>query len=217
MLLRNPSSSSVPCSSPSSSLETVSPQLSATRSLSQHYSFSPVSSSSTLGFVSPSLVPQVSSYSLASPLTTATSSAASPSDTPQTSFRQQQQQPRMASSTSSFFLQETRQGGTPSSTACRAYKLTYGGEEAGEKEGRVALVTGASRGIGKAIADALAEGGVSHLLCVARQQVRRKREEKRRERGRKKQEKREEEKMREKRIDREERKERDTQGEKKRI
>lgn len=58
-------------------------------------------------------------------------------------------------------------------TRCFAYPLTFGGgpRGGGEGEGRVALVTGASRGIGLAIAKTLAKGGVETVLCVARDQA----------------------------------------------
>ncbi|KAL8455428.1 hypothetical protein Emag_000735 [Eimeria magna] len=56
---------------------------------------------------------------------------------------------------------------------CYSYPLTFGGgpRGGGEGEGRVALVTGASRGIGLAIAQTLAKGGVETVLCVARDQA----------------------------------------------
>ncbi|KAL8273440.1 hypothetical protein Esti_002627 [Eimeria stiedai] len=56
---------------------------------------------------------------------------------------------------------------------CYSYPLTFGGgaRGGGEGEGRVALVTGASRGIGLAIAKTLAKGGVETVLCVARDQA----------------------------------------------
>ncbi|KAL8430272.1 hypothetical protein Efla_004116 [Eimeria flavescens] len=56
---------------------------------------------------------------------------------------------------------------------CYSYPLTFGGgpQGGGEGEGRVALITGASRGIGLAIAKTLAKGGVETVLCVARDQA----------------------------------------------
>ncbi|CDJ64722.1 oxoacyl-ACP reductase, putative [Eimeria necatrix] len=58
-------------------------------------------------------------------------------------------------------------------TRCFAYPLTYGGgpNGGGEGEGRVALITGASRGIGLAIAKTFAKGGVETIICVARDQA----------------------------------------------
>ncbi|OEH75394.1 putative pyruvate kinase [Cyclospora cayetanensis] len=70
------------------------------------------------------------------------------------------------------------QAGIPSTTRegdtrCYAYPLTFGGGPRGgaEGEGRVAVVTGASRGIGLAIAKTFAKGGVETVVCVARDQA----------------------------------------------